>query len=150
MSKIWHSTNPENIRKIYQSGYLRKGSYVTAAPIKKMTSSQRTKALCLPDDKKGKRVCECDIDFSKLRVPPEGFWTCNKHSQFQLTENLPTDDCLCDSAGGNYGKVIAGILISSAVVGGILWYIHRKKTVKTKRLHKKTLKTGLFLTQSNF
>ena len=137
MSRIWHSTSPENLRKIHIFGYLRKGSYVTNDPIKKMTSPQRVEALCLLDDKKGKRVCECDIDFSKLKVPPEGLWTCNKHSQFQLTENLLLGDCSCDSGRGK--KIAAGILISGLIGGGILWYIHRKKTVKRKRLQRRNI-----------
>ena len=137
MSKIWHSTSPENLRKILESGHLQEGSYVTHNPIKKMTSYQRKEALCLNDDKKGEKVCECNIDFSKIRVPPEGALTCSGYPQFQLTENLPMDDCSCNSGRGK--KIAGGVLISSALVGGILWYIHRRKTVKKKRLQKRNI-----------
>jgi len=137
MSKIWHSTSPENLRKIHKSGHFRKGSYVTANPIKKMTSSQGKETLCLLDDRKAKRVCECDIDLSELKVPSEGAWTCSGYSQFQLTENLSVDNCSCNFGRGK--KIAAGVLIGSAVLGGILCYIHRRKTVKRKRLHKRNI-----------
>ena len=137
MKKVWHSTSPENLRKIHKSGHLHNGSYVTANPIRKMTSSQRAETLCLSDDRKGKRICECDIHFSKLKVPPEGPWTCNRYPQFQLTENLSIDNCSCNFGRGK--KIAAGVLISSVAVVGILWYIHRRKMVKTKRLQKRNI-----------
>lgn len=125
---VWHSTSRENLRKIDQSSYLRKGSYVTANPIKSMTAHQREEVLCLGSDKKGECACECNIQMFKLRVPSQGGLTCSGYSQYQLTENLEIYNCSCSCEGRSDKKAAIGILASLAVLGGFLVYRSQRRT----------------------
>ncbi|MDI6751294.1 MAG: hypothetical protein QME07_00310 [bacterium] len=120
MSIVWHSTGSSNLRKIYESGYLQKGSYVTKNSIKDMTPYQREEALCLDSDK-GECMCECNIESFKLNEPLEGDLTCKGYSQYQLTENLHRDNCSCNCEGNRWSSV--GLVL----VGGILWLLKNQK-----------------------
>lgn len=130
--EVWHATSRKNLRKIYQSGYLRKGSYVTADSMKNLTAHRRVEVLCLDADKRGECACECNIQPFKLAVPSEGPLTYRECSQYQFTENLEIYNCSCSCEGRHDKKVAVGIFAGLAVLGGISWYIAHKKAEKRK------------------
>lgn len=114
--KIHHYTSKEKSSEIYQSGYLRQGTYVTPVSLEPYSPYEKVTILCLDDLQKGECQWKCEVDPSDLIKPMEGIFTCQGWPQYQLRQDLPTENCSlsCESNG----KILRWAVRLSCIGGG--------------------------------